>query len=202
MPMYMICSDLEGVLVPEIWIAFAEARGIPALRRTTRDEPDYQKLMRYRLDILKDHGLGIREVQDTIRTIEPLPGARAFLDHIRSFGQLVILSDTFLQFAGPLMEKLAYPTLLCNELCIGEDGTILDFHMRHPASKLAAVRGFQAMGFDVVSVGDSYNDLAMLQASQQGILFRSTPEIISSHPEFFACEDYSILLARIREILA
>ena len=179
----IVCLDLEGVLVPEIWIAFSEASGIPELRRTTRDEPDYDKLMRWRLGILREHGLGLRDIQDTIRTIDPLPGAREFLDALRARTQAVILSDTFTQFAQPLMEKLGWPTLLCNALRVDGDGMIADYRIRIAQSKLSTVKALQSVGFDTVACGDSYNDLAMIRASKAGFLFRSTEKIIADNPD-------------------
>ena len=199
--MNMICFDLEGVLVPEIWIAFSEVSGIPELRRTTRDEPDYDKLMRWRMGILREHGLGIREIQDTIAKIDPLPGAKEFLDELRGFAQAVIISDTFTQFAGPLMEKLNRPTLFCNELEIGADGMIEGFHLRIKNTKLATVKAFQSIGYETIAVGDSYNDLDMLKASKTGILFRSTEAIIRDNPELPACETYEDLMAAIKTAL-
>ena len=199
--MNMICFDLEGVLVPEIWIAFSEVSGIPELRRTTRVEPDYDKLMRWRMGILREHGLGIREIQDTIAKIDPLPGAKELLDELRSFQQAVIISDTFTQFAGPLMEKLGRPTLFCNELVIGSDGMIEGLHLRIKDTKLATVKAFQSIGYETIAVGDSYNDLDMLKASKTGILFRSTEAIIRDHPELPACETYDELMAAIKAAL-
>ena len=196
--MNMICFDLEGVLVPEIWIAFSEVSGIPVLRRTTRDEPDYDKLMKWRMGILREHGLGIREIQDTIAKIDPLPGAKEFLDELRSFAQAVIISDTFTQFAGPLMEKLGRPTLFCNELQIGSDGMIEGFHLRIKDTKLATVRAFQSIGYETIAVGDSYNDLDMLKASKTGILFRSTEAMIRDNPELPSCDSYEDLMAAIK----
>ena len=181
--MYITCLDMEGVLVPEIWIAFAEASGIPALKRTTRDEPDYHKLMEYRLGILREHGLGLREIQATIAQIDPLPGARAFLDELRSFTQVLILSDTFEQFAQPLMKKLNWPTLFCNTLEVAPDGAITGFRMRCPQSKLTTVKALQSIGYDTIAAGDSYNDLGMIQASRAGFLFKSTAQIKADHPE-------------------
>lgn len=200
--MNIVCLDMEGVLVPEIWIAFAQASGIPELKRTTRDEPDYDKLMRWRLNILKDHGLGLREIQATIATIDPLPGAKAFLDELRTLTQVVILSDTFEQFAKPLMEKLAWPTIFCNTLEVAEDGTITGFRMRCPQSKLTTVKALQSMGFDTIAAGDSYNDLAMIQASKAGFLFKSTDQIKADHPELPAYEDFPQLLSAIKGALA
>ncbi len=196
--MYITCLDLEGVLVPEIWIAFSEASGIPELRRTTRDEPDYDKLMRWRLGILKEHGLGLREIQQTIATIDPLPGAKDFLDELRSITQVVILSDTFTQFAQPLMKKLGWPTLLCNELVVAPDGMVMDFHMRCKETKLSTVRAFQNVGFETIASGDSFNDLAMIQASKAGFLFRAPESIIQQYPQFPACESYDELLSLIK----
>ncbi len=196
--MYITCLDLEGVLVPEIWIAFSEASGIPELRRTTRDEPDYDKLMRWRLGILKEHGLGLKEIQDTIATIDPLPGAKDFLDELRSFTQAVILSDTFTQFAQPLMKKLGWPTLLCNELVVAPDGTVTDFRMRCRETKLATVRAFQSVGYETITSGDSFNDLAMIQASKAGFLFRAPESIKTQYPEIPACESYDELLSLIK----
>ncbi len=196
--MYITCLDLEGVLVPEIWIAFSEASGIPELRRTTRDEPDYDKLMRWRLGILKEHGLGLREIQQTIATIDPLPGAKDFLDELRSITQVVILSDTFTQFAQPLMKKLGWPTLLCNELVVAPDGMVMDFHMRCKETKLSTVRAFQRVGFETIASGDSFNDLAMIQASKAGFLFRAPESIIQQYPQFPACESYDELLSLIK----
>ena len=197
--MNIVCLDLEGVLVPEIWIAFSEATGIPVLRRTTRDEPDYDKLMRWRLNILREHGLGLKEIQDTIRTIDPMPGARAFLDTLRSETQVLILSDTFTQFASPLMEKLGWPAIFCNELQVAPNGMISDYHIRVQQSKLTTVKALQSIGFDTIAAGDSYNDLGMIQASKAGILFRSTEQIRRDHPELPACDTYDELLALIRK---
>lgn len=199
--MNMICFDLEGVLVPEVWIAFSEVSGIPELRRTTRDEPDYNKLMNWRLGILREHGLGLKEIQETISRIEPLPGAREFLDELRSFTQAVIISDTFSQFAGPLMKKLGWPTLFCNELTVGSDGMIDGFRMRIQNTKLTTVRAFQSIGYETIAVGDSFNDLDMLKASKCGILFRSTEEIKKNHPELPSCEEYSDLMALIKQAM-
>ncbi len=199
--MNLVCLDLEGVLVPEIWIAFAEATGIPELKRTTRDEPDYDKLMAFRLGLLKDHGLGLPEIQATIAGIDPLPGAKEFLDELRSLAQVVIISDTFDQFAQPLMEKLGWPTIFCNTLTVAPDGEITGFEMRCPQSKLTTVRALQSCGFDPIAAGDSFNDLAMIQASKAGFLFRSTEAIKSDHPELPAFEDYADLLAAIKRNL-
>lgn len=196
--MVITCLDLEGVLVPEIWIAFSTASGIPELKRTTRDEPDYDKLMRWRLGILKEHGLGLREIQAVIATIDPLPGAKEFLDTLRAEGQAVILSDTFTQFAQPLMKKLGWPTLLCNELVVAPDGEVVDFRLRCRETKLSTVRALQSVGYDTVAAGDSFNDLAMIRASKAGFLFRAPESIKARYPEIPACEDYDELLALIR----
>ena len=195
--MNMICFDLEGVLVPEIWIAFSEVSGIPELRRTTRDEPDYTKLMNWRMGILREHGLGLKEIQDTIAKIDPLPGAKEFLDELRSRQQAVIISDTFSQFAGPLMKKLGWPTLFCNELTVGEDGMIDGFRLRIKNTKLSTVRAFQSIGYETVAIGDSFNDLDMLLASKKGILFRTTEEIKKMHPELPCCDSYEDLMKEI-----
>ena len=197
----MVCLDLEGVLVPEIWIAFSEASGIPELRRTTRDEPDYDKLMKYRLAILKEHGLGLRDIQATIARIDPMPGAREFLDELRAATQAVILSDTFTQFAKPLMEKLGWPTLMCNALEVAPDGEITGYRIRTEKSKLSTVRALQSVGFDTIAAGDSYNDLAMIRASKAGFLFRSTEKIKADNPDLPAFEDYGDLLDAIRGAL-
>ena len=199
--MNMVCLDLEGVLVPEIWIAFSEASGIPELRRTTRDEPDYDKLMKWRLGILREHGLGLKDIQDTIARIDPMPGAKAFLDTLREETQAIILSDTFTQFASPLMRKLGWPTIFCNELEVAPDGTISGYKIRVAQSKLSTVKALQSVGFETIAVGDSYNDLGMIQASKAGILFRSTEQIKRDHPELPACETYEELLALIRQAL-
>lgn len=196
--MYITCLDMEGVLVPEIWIAFAEASGIPELKRTTRDEPDYNKLMRWRLDILRQHGLGLKEIQTVIEKIEPMDGAREFLDALRAEGQVLILSDTFTQFAQPLMRKLGWPTLMCNTLVVSDSGEITDFKMRIADSKYSTVRALQSIGYDTIAAGDSYNDLKMIQASRAGFLFRSTEKIRAEHPELPAYEEYSDLLNAIR----
>ena len=196
--MFVTCLDMEGVLVPEIWIAFAEATGIPELRRTTRDEPDYDKLMRYRLDILKEHGLGLREIQDVIATIDPMPGAKEFLDRLRQETQVIILSDTFEQFAKPLMAKLGWPTIFCNTLEVAESGEITGYQMRCPKSKLTTVQALQSCGYQTIAAGDSYNDLAMIQASKAGFLFRSTEKIRADHPELPAFEAFDDLLNAIR----
>ena len=196
--MYITCLDMEGVLVPEIWIAFSEATGIPELRRTTRDEPDYNKLMQFRLDILKEHHLGLKEIQQTIAGIDPLPGAKEFLDELRTFSQVIILSDTFEQFAQPLMKKLGWPTLFCNTLEVAPDGAITGFQMRCPQSKLTTVKALQSIGYHTIAAGDSFNDLGMIQASKAGFLFKSTAQIKADHPELPAFEEFSDLLAAIR----
>lgn len=200
--MYITCLDMEGVLVPEIWIAFAEASGIPELKRTTRDEPDYDKLMRYRLDILREHHLGLKEIQATIAKIDPLPGAREFLDQLREETQVIILSDTFEQFAQPLMRKLNWPTLFCNTLEVAPDGAITGYRMRCPQSKLTTVRALQSAGFQTIAAGDSHNDLGMIQASKAGFLFRSTDAIKAEHPELPAFDRFDDLLAAIRGAMA
>lgn len=199
--MNIVCLDMEGVLVPEIWIAFAEASGIPELKRTTRDEPDYDKLMAWRIGILKEHSLGLKEIQETIAKIDPLPGAKAFLDELRSITQAVIVSDTFDQFATPLMKKLGWPTILCNTLEVAENGEITGIKMRVENSKLTTVKAFQAMGYNTIAAGDSYNDLAMIQASKAGFLFRSTEQIKKDHPELPAFESFDDLLAAIKGAL-
>ncbi len=199
--MNIVCLDMEGVLVPEIWIAFSEASGIPELRRTTRDEPDYDKLMTWRLGVLKEHGLGLKEIQNVIAQIDPLPGAKGFLDALRAETQAVILSDTFEQFAQPLMEKLDWPTLFCNTLNVAPDGEITGYKMRCQQSKLSTVRAFQSIGYDTIAAGDSFNDLGMIQASKAGFLFRSTPAIKAAHPEIPAFEDFDALLNAIRAAL-
>ena len=199
--MNIVCLDLEGVLVPEIWIAFSEASGIPELRRTTRDEPDYNKLMNWRLGILKEHGLGLKEIQATIQKIDPMPGAKAFLDELREITQVIILSDTFTQFATPLMKKLGWPTIFCNTLEVAPDGTVTGFHMRAEKSKLVTVQALQSVGFETIAAGDSYNDLAMIQASKAGFLFRSTEKIKQDHPELPAFEEYGDLLNAIKAAL-
>ena len=191
--MYITCLDVEGVLVPEIWIAFAEASGIPELKKTTRDEPDYDKLMKWRLGILKEHGLGLKEIQDVIAKIDPLPGAKEFLDELRSFSQVILISDTFTQFAAPLMEKLGRPTLFCNTLEVAENGEITGFKMRVEQSKLTTVKALQSIGFDTIASGDSYNDLGMIQASKAGFLFKSTDAIKAEYPEVPAYETYDEL---------
>ncbi|HAC61758.1 MAG: bifunctional phosphoserine phosphatase/homoserine phosphotransferase ThrH [Porcincola intestinalis] len=200
--MNIVCLDLEGVLVPEIWIAFSQASGIPELKRTTRDEPDYNKLMQWRLGILREHGLGLRQIQDTIATIDPLPGAREFLDRLRAQTQVIIISDTFTQFASPLMEKLGWPTLFCNTLEVAPDGMITGFRMRIPDSKLNTVRALQSIGFDTIASGDSFNDLAMIKASKAGFLFRTTDQIRKDYPQLPAFETYDELLEGIQKALA
>ena len=199
--MNIVCLDMEGVLVPEIWIAFAEASGIPELTRTTRDEPDYTKLMNWRLDVLREHGLGIKEIQDVIEKIDPMPGAKEFLDELRSITQVIVLSDTFEQFATPLMRKLGWPTIFCNTLEIGEDGMIEGFTLRTDNTKLTTVRALQSIGYDTIASGDSYNDLGMIAASKAGFLFRSTDEIKADHPEITAYETFEELLAAIKAAL-
>ena len=199
--MNIVCLDMEGVLVPEIWIRFAEETGIPELRRTTRDEPDYDKLMNYRIAILKEHGLGLKEIQDTISKIDPFPGALEFMNKLRDVTQAVILSDTFTQFAHPLMKKLNMPTLFCNELVIGEDGMVTGFKMRCSQSKLTTVKGLQSIGFDTIAVGDSYNDMGMILASKAGFLFRTTETLKKEHPELKALETYDELYDAIIEVL-
>lgn len=196
--MYITCLDVEGVLVPEIWVAFAEESGILELKRTTRDEPDYDKLMKYRLNILKEHGLGIKEIQETIARIEPLPGAKAFLDELRSFSQVILISDTFIEFAMPLMEKLGRPTIFCNSLEIAESGEITDYKMRVEQTKFSTVKALQSIGFETIASGDSYNDLGMIQASKAGFLFRSTDRIKEEYPQIPAYETYEELLAAIK----
>lgn len=199
--MNIVCLDLEGVLVPEIWIAFAEASGIPELKRTTRDEPDYNKLMNWRISILKEHGLGLKEIQETIAKIDPMPGAREFLDELRSLTQVIIISDTFQQFAGPLMKKLGMPTIFCNSLEVSENGEITGYRMRCEQSKLTTVRALQSIGYDTVAAGDSHNDLGMIQASKAGFLFRSTPQIKAEYPELPAFETYEELMDAIKAAL-
>ena len=197
--MYITCLDLEGVLVPEIWIAFADAVGIPELRRTTRDEPDYDKLMKYRIDILKQHGLGLKEIRATIEKIDPLPGAKEFLDELRANCQTIIISDTFDQFAGPLMKKLGLPTIFCNTLEVAPDGEITGYKMRCEKSKLTTVKALQSIGYETIASGDSFNDLGMIQASKAGYLFRSTESIIKEYPQFPAFTEYSELLNAIKK---
>ena len=199
--MNVVCLDMEGVLVPEIWIAFAQASGIPELKRTTRDEPDYNKLMNWRLGVLKEHGLGLKEIQATIATIDPLPGAREFLDALREETQVIILSDTFEQFAKPLMEKLGWPTIFCNTLEVADSGEITGFRMRCPQSKLTTVKALQSMGYETIASGDSYNDLGMIEASKAGFLFRSTEQIKKDHPEITAFETYDELFEAIKKAM-
>ena len=202
MSMYITCLDLEGVLVPEIWIAFSEASGIPELRRTTRDEPDYDKLMQYRLAILKEHGLGLKEIQATIEQIEPMEGAREFLDKLRALGQVIIISDTFSQFAAPLMRKLGMPTIFCNSLEVAPDGSITGYKMRCEKSKMTTVKAFQSIGFETIASGDSFNDLGMILASKAGFLFRSTEQIKKDYPQLPAFESYDDLFEAIKEVMA
>ena len=199
--MYITCLDVEGVLVPEIWIAFAEASGIPELKKTTRDEPDYDKLMRWRLGILKEHGLGLKEIQATIEKIDPLPGAREFLDELRTFSQVILISDTFTEFAAPLMKKLGYPTLFCNSLEVADDGEITGFKMRVEQSKLTTVKALQSIGFETIASGDSYNDLGMIQASKAGFLFKSPESIQTEYPDVPAYEEFDELLGAIKKAL-
>ncbi|MDD7048405.1 MAG: bifunctional phosphoserine phosphatase/homoserine phosphotransferase ThrH [Lachnospiraceae bacterium] len=199
--MDIVCLDLEGVLVPEIWIAFSKASGIPELKRTTRDEPDYNKLMNWRLGILKEHGLGLKEIQETIATIDPIPGAREFLDRLRAETQVIIISDTFTQFAKPLMEKLGWPTIFCNTLEVAPNGEITGFRMRIPDSKLSTVRALQSIGFETIASGDSYNDLGMIRASKAGFLFKSTEQIKKDNADLEAFETYDELLAAIEKHL-
>ena len=201
MSMNIVCLDLEGVLVPEIWIAFAKESGIPELTRTTRDEPDYDKLMNWRLGILKEHGLGLKEIQDTIAKIDPIPGAKEFLDELRSMTQVIIISDTFTQFAGPLMKKLGYPTIFCNTLEVAEDGEITGFKMRIENSKLTTVKALQSIGYETIASGDSHNDLGMIRASKAGFLFKSTDQIKQDNPDLPAFETYDELLAAIKKAL-
>ena len=200
--MYITCLDLEGVLVPEIWIAFAEATGIPELKKTTRDEPDYDKLMAYRIAILKERGLGLKEIQDVIATIEPMEGARVFLDELRSLTQVIIISDTFTQFATPLMKKLGWPTIFCNTLEVSDTGEGTGFKMRVENSKYSTVRALQSIGYDTIASGDSYNDLGMIRASKAGFLFRSTEKIIADNPDVPAYESYADLLDAIKAVMA
>lgn len=199
--MNIVCLDMEGVLVPEIWIAFAEASGIPELKRTTRDEPDYDKLMKWRIGVLKEHGLGLKEIQATIATIDPLPGAKKFLDELRSITQVIILSDTFEEFAKPLMEKLGWPTIFCNSLEVAPDGEITGFKMRCEQSKLTTVKGLQAIGYETVAAGDSYNDLGMILNSKAGFLFKSTDKIKADYPDLPAFEEYDEFLEAIKTAL-
>lgn len=200
--MYITCLDLEGVLVPEIWIAFAEASGIPELKRTTRDEPDYEKLMNWRLGILKKHHLGLKQIQETIARIDPMPGAKEFLDELRSITQVIIISDTFTQFASPLMEKLGWPTIFCNSLEVAEDGEITGFKMRIADAKLATVKALQSIGYETITSGDSYNDLGMIKASKAGFLFKSTDKIKSDNPQLPAYETYGELMTAIKAAMA
>ena len=202
MSMYITCLDLEGVLVPEIWIAFANASGIPELKKTTRDEPDYDKLMQYRLAILKEHGLGLKEIQETIEKIDPMPGAKEFLDELRSISQVIILSDTFTQFASPLMKKLGMPTIFCNTLEVAPNGEITGYKMRVEKSKLTTVKALQSIGYETIASGDSFNDLGMIEASKAGFLFRSTDAIKKDHPELPAFEEYDELLNAIKKAMA
>ncbi|MBQ6518989.1 MAG: bifunctional phosphoserine phosphatase/homoserine phosphotransferase ThrH [Anaerolineaceae bacterium] len=197
--MNIVCLDLEGVLVPEIWIAFSEASGIPELRRTTRDEPDYDKLMKWRINLLRERGIGLKEIQRIIDTIDPLPGAREFLEELRAITQVIIISDTFTEFASPLMRKLGWPTIFCNSLVVSDDGFITDFTMRIQHSKLSTIQALHQIGFETIASGDSYNDLEMLTHANAGFLFRSTEKIKADHPELPAFEEYSELLAAIRE---
>ena len=199
--MEIVCLDLEGVLVPEIWIAYAEATGIPELKKTTRDEPDYDKLMNYRIGILKEHGLGLKEIQDTIATIDPMPGAKEFLDELRSLTQVIIISDTFTQFAAPLMKKLGWPTIFCNELEVAENGEVTGFRMRCEKSKYTTVKALQSCGFETIASGDSFNDLGMIEASKAGFLFRSTEQIKKDYPQYPAFDTYDELLKAIKEAL-
>lgn len=201
MSMNIVCLDLEGVLVPEIWIAFAEESGIPELKRTTRDEPDYDKLMNWRLGILKEHGLGLKEIQETIAKIDPLPGAKEFLDKLRETTQVIIISDTFTQFAAPLMKKLGWPTIFCNTLEVADDGTITGFKMRCEQSKLSTVKALQSVGFETIASGDSHNDLGMIQASKAGFLFRSTEQIKKDYPQLEAFDEYDDLFEAIKKEL-
>lgn len=199
--MYITCLDLEGVLVPEIWIAFSEKTGIPELRRTTRDEPDYDKLMKFRIGILKEHGLGLKEIQETIAGLDPLPGAKDFLDELRSRTQVLILSDTFEQFAAPLMKKLGMPTILCNTLEVAENGEITGYKMRCDKSKLTTVRALQSIGYETIASGDSFNDLGMIEASKAGFLFRTTEQLKKDYPQYPAFEEYDELLNAITEVM-
>ena len=201
MDMNIVCLDLEGVLVPEIWIAFAEASGIPELKRTTREEPDYEKLMKWRIGILKEHGLGLKEIQDTIAKIDPIPGAKEFLDELRSITQVIIISDTFTQFAGPLMKKLGYPTIFCNSLEVADNGEITGFKMRIENSKYTTVKALQSIGFQTIASGDSHNDLGMIKASKAGFLFKSTEQIKKDNPELPAYETYDELMEAIKKVL-
>ena len=199
--MYITCLDVEGVLVPEIWVAFAEESGIPELKKTTRDEPNYDKLMKWRLGVLKEHGLGLKEIQETIEKIQPLPGAKEFLDELRSFSQVILISDTFAEFASPLMEKLGRPTLFCNSLEVSEDGEITGYKMRVEQTKLTTVKALQSIGFETIASGDSYNDLGMIQASKAGFLFRSTDKIKAEYPHIPAYETYDELLGAVKKAM-
>ncbi len=199
--MYVTCLDLEGVLVPEIWIAFADATGIPELKRTTRDEPDYDKLMNFRLAVLKEHGLGLKEIQDVIASIDPMPGAKEFLDELRTMCQVIIISDTFTQFVKPLMEKLGWPTLFCNELEVAESGEVTGFKMRCEQSKLTTVRALQSAGLETIAAGDSFNDLGMIRASKAGFLFKSTDSIKADNPDVPAFETYDELMGAIKQVI-
>lgn len=200
--MYITCLDVEGVLVPEIWVAFAEESGIPELKKTTRDEPDYDKLMKWRLGVLKEHGLGLKEIQETIEKIQPLPGTKEFLDELRSFSQVILISDTFAEFASPLMEKLGRPTLFCNSLEVSGNGEITGYKMRVEQTKLTTVKALQSIGFETIASGDSYNDLGMIQASKAGFLFRSTDKIKAEYPHIPAYETYDELLGAIKKVMA
>lgn len=199
--MDIVCLDLEGVLVPEIWIAFAKESGIDELKKTTRDEPDYDKLMRWRIGVLKEHGLGLKQIQDVIAKIDPIPGAREFLDELRSLTQVIIVSDTFSQFAKPLMEKLGWPTIFCNSLEVAQDGEITGFKMRCEQSKLTTVKALQSVGFDTIASGDSYNDLGMIKAGKAGFLFKSTDKIIADNPDIPAYETYEELMTAIKAVI-
>lgn len=199
--MYIVCLDMEGVLVPEIWIAFANATGIPELKKTTRDEPDYNKLMNYRLNILREHGLGLKEIQEVISTIDPMEGAKEFLDELRSMCQVIIISDTFTQFASPLMKKLDWPTLFCNSLEVGENGEITSFKMRVEKSKLSTVKALKSIGFEIIAGGDSYNDLGMILEAEEGFLFKSTEQIKKDYPDLPAFEDYNELMKYLKNII-
>ena len=199
--MYITCVDVEGVLVPEIWVAFAEESGIPELKKTTRDEPDYDKLMKWRLGVLKEHGLGLKEIQETIEKIQPLPGAKEFLDELRSFSQVILISDTFAEFAGPLIEKLGRPTLFCNSLEVSGNGEITGYKMRVEQTKLTTVKALQSIGFETIASGDSYNDLGMIQASKAGFLFRSTDKIKAEYPHIPAYETYDELLGAVKKAM-
>ena len=201
MDMNIVCLDLEGVLVPEIWVAFAEETGIPELKKTTRDEPDYDKLMKWRLGILKEHGLGLKEIQETIAKIDPMPGAKEFLDELRSMTQVIIISDTFTQFAAPLMKKLGWPTIFCNSLEVAENGEITGYRMRVENSKYSTVKAFQSIGFETIASGDSHNDLGMIKASKAGFLFKSTEQIKKDNPELPAYETYDELMEAIKKAL-